>query len=467
MAQGDTRTENLLDIAAHGTRADLPTDNCCNTKTQNYILDVAQRIMNLEDEVHEWEDDPDVVDIVNTYADLQEYDASDLTDKDIIRVLNDETHGGQSTYYRLSKNGSTYTWTYIGSTGPKAEQSDWDEDDTTDMSYILNRPFYSEFASSTFEQGATTTSGSTPDTDYVWFIEQFQDYALHTVLADFNDGDLVYATITYSVDGVEKSDTGKFTLTFENGKANLDYDAEAGSRWYGAYISEVNLGDTTVRWPVLATDSGATVYITGIEYEKVKQIDAKYIPDTGPNINVVQTTGASTVDVMSQKAVTDMVFYNNSATKVSIGSGTQNHATSASVAIGGYSRATGILSVAIGASANDTHYASASGTQAIAIGQKASASAENAVALGWGARANTQGQFDISTGTATSVGYNNSGYRLLTGLYDPQSAHDAATKGYVDTTVPTTLTDVQYEALWSSPNTLNAILTNITTGQGV
>lgn len=35
-----------------------------------------------------------------------------MTDKDIIRVLNDETHDGYSTYYRYTK--STDTWTYIG-----------------------------------------------------------------------------------------------------------------------------------------------------------------------------------------------------------------------------------------------------------------------------------------------------------------------------------------------------------------
>lgn len=44
---------------------------------------------------------------------------------------------------------------------------------------------------------------------------------------------------------------------------------------------------------------------------------------------------------------------------------------------------------------------------------------------------------DISLATATqqaqaNYGYNGSAYRLLTGLYDPQSDHDAATKGYVD-----------------------------------
>ena len=115
MASGDTKTQQYLDIAANGTRADLPGDGCCNTRTQSLILGVAERIMNVEDEVEEIKDNPDVADIVATYADIQAYDTSKLTDKDVIRVLTDETHDGQSTYYRYSKQSDS--WTYIGAAG--------------------------------------------------------------------------------------------------------------------------------------------------------------------------------------------------------------------------------------------------------------------------------------------------------------------------------------------------------------
>ena len=112
MANGDTKTESYLRVAAEGTRADLPSDTCCNTKTQNLILGVANRIMDVEDEVEEMKNNPDVADIVGTYADLQNYDTSTLTDKDVIRVLQDETHDGDSTYYRYST--STGEFTYVG-----------------------------------------------------------------------------------------------------------------------------------------------------------------------------------------------------------------------------------------------------------------------------------------------------------------------------------------------------------------
>lgn len=58
----------------------------------------------------------DVVDIVGTYADLQNYDTQHLKDNDIIKVLQDETQGNATTYYRWST--STQTFTLIGQEGP-------------------------------------------------------------------------------------------------------------------------------------------------------------------------------------------------------------------------------------------------------------------------------------------------------------------------------------------------------------
>jgi len=58
----------------------------------------------------------DVVDIVGTYAELQAYDTQHLKDNDIIKVLQDETQGGATTYYRWST--STNTFTLIGQEGP-------------------------------------------------------------------------------------------------------------------------------------------------------------------------------------------------------------------------------------------------------------------------------------------------------------------------------------------------------------
>ena len=136
MASGDTKTESYLRAAAEGTRADLPSDSCCNTKTQNLILGVANRIMDVEDEVEEIKNNPDVVDIVDTYADLQSYDTQHLTENDIIRVLQDETHDGNSTYYRFTKNPDT--WTFIGEIAAGGEL--FTKLTTADYNYPVNNP---------------------------------------------------------------------------------------------------------------------------------------------------------------------------------------------------------------------------------------------------------------------------------------------------------------------------------------
>lgn len=58
----------------------------------------------------------DVTDIVGTYAALQAYDTSKLKDNDIIKVLQDEQHSDETTYYRWST--TTQTFTLIGEEGP-------------------------------------------------------------------------------------------------------------------------------------------------------------------------------------------------------------------------------------------------------------------------------------------------------------------------------------------------------------
>lgn len=107
-----TKTEEYLRILAEG--GDAPTD-CCMTNTQKLIYDAAVRVNNLDEDVQELKNNPDVVDIVSTYQDLQNYDTSTLTDKDIIRVLSDSTHGDQSSYYRY--NATTGQWAYVGTGG--------------------------------------------------------------------------------------------------------------------------------------------------------------------------------------------------------------------------------------------------------------------------------------------------------------------------------------------------------------
>lgn len=66
----------------------------------------------------------DVVDIVGTYAELQQYDTSTLQNNDVIKVLADETRDDAITYYRWST--STEAFTYVGAEGPYYTASEVD-----------------------------------------------------------------------------------------------------------------------------------------------------------------------------------------------------------------------------------------------------------------------------------------------------------------------------------------------------
>lgn len=154
----------------------------------------------------------------------------------------------------------------------------------------------------------------------------------------------------------------------------------------------------------------------------------------GSSVNVVQSPGTSRTDVMSQYAATKLVYPDYSSTVLKairiIGS-TSSGAHSEEVTIGyNVSANAGRSAVGVGYQSNNN------GERSVAIGNYARATGEGAIAIGEGSYASTRGEMNIGTTTSSmysrSYGYNNSPYRLLTGLYDPQSDHDAATKGYVD-----------------------------------
>ena len=68
---------------------------------------------NLQSQIDALSASSDVKDIVGTYTELQAYDTSTLGDNDIIKVLDDSTHGDAPSYYRWDATGQQFE--YIGS----------------------------------------------------------------------------------------------------------------------------------------------------------------------------------------------------------------------------------------------------------------------------------------------------------------------------------------------------------------
>ena len=184
---------------------------------------------------------------------------------------------------------------------------------------------------------------------------------------------------------------------------------------------------------------------------------------------VVQTAGSSETDVMSQKATTQLVYHDtvdnpdvgDRKFKIGIGQnlsfdnigGIASHCVNvgyfskvgaSAVSIGSYSQATGGYSIAIGNGDSAALSANALASDSAALGSRASVSgsSQGSVALGSGAKATFTGQVDIGT-TRTNWGYNSTNYRRLTGLYDGQDIHEAATVAQgntLATSAPTTST---------------------------
>ena len=217
---------------------------------------------------------------------------------------------------------------------------------------------------------------------------------------------------------------------------------------------------------------------------KFLKADGTWDTAGGSSVTVVQTTGASTTDVMSQDAVSSMVFADPGTNdKIVIGTGASVSAQNYNMAIGTSASGNGTQSTAIGYSAKARPNGTALGynaqggttssqTNATAIGQSAygggdhctavgdntntinsystavgasararsersvaigaSAIVDNSpamaysVALGANAITSRAGEVNVGTGAST-VGYNSSTYRVIGGVYDGQDLHDAAT----------------------------------------
>lgn len=116
-----TTIEGNIDIIEDTTYTKTETDALLDTKATtmalgNEIQAREQADTNLQGQIDAIVSSSDVVDIVGTYQDLQNYDTSKLGDNDIIKVLDDSTHNNATSYFRWKK--STSTWQYIGSEGP-------------------------------------------------------------------------------------------------------------------------------------------------------------------------------------------------------------------------------------------------------------------------------------------------------------------------------------------------------------
>lgn len=332
---------------------------------------------NLQSQIDAITASSDVTDIVGTYAQLQAYDTSTLGDNDIIKVLQDEEHDNETTYYRWST--STQTFTLIGEEGP----------------------YYTKSAAD----------------------QKFQEKLTASTNVAINANNEISADIPVftGTDGVDAGTAGKVPAP-------------------------------------ATTDAGKYLKADGT-WDSVQ---------AGPT--VVQTIGASTTDVMSQKATTNMIYpsgYETSKQRIAIGY--QNTVSNNwSTALGTYAEAASNYCIAIGSGYNASSKTIAGGSSsnsAIAIGYQALARPLGSIAIGAGASVSSGYNQSVALGSSSVVGrqYELSigsgsaanGTRFIANVTDPTAAQDAATKNYTDNLVisysaingasaPTTATEGKY-----------------------
>ena len=124
-----TDLENSIENITSTTYTKTEVDTLLGSKATTTALgeEITAREnadINLQRQIDSIVASSDVVDIVGTYTDLQNYDTSKLGDNDIIKVLDDSTHSNATSYYRWLKH--TSTWQYIGSEGPYYTKSETD-----------------------------------------------------------------------------------------------------------------------------------------------------------------------------------------------------------------------------------------------------------------------------------------------------------------------------------------------------
>lgn len=208
--------------------------------------------LNLQGQIDAISSASDVVDVVGTYAELQAYDTSKLSDNDIIKVLTDETHDDAISYYRWDD--TTNTFTYIGSQGPFYTKSETD---------------------ATFVPQTRTVNGKGLNSDVVLTAADVNALPASTVIPTVND-----ATLT-----IQKNGTTVTTFTAnsaQNATADISVPTKVSDLTNDLnFVEETDLADVAF--------SGAYADLTGTPYIPTKTSDLTNDSDFVSDANYVHT----------------------------------------------------------------------------------------------------------------------------------------------------------------------------------
>lgn len=273
-------TDKAVDVAVPTTTSSLTNDsgyitNEVNDLVNYYDKDETDTIVATEAETRDAADldlqgqidaissASDVVDVVGTYAELQAYDTSKLSDNDIVKVLTDETHDDAISYYRW--NDTTKAFTYIGSQGPFYTKSETD---------------------ATFVPQTRTINGKGLNSDVVITAADVNALPASTVIPTVND-----ATLT-----IQKNGTTVATFTAnsaQNATANIPVPTKVSDITNDLnFVEETDLADVAF--------SGAYADITGAPYIPTKTSDLTNDSNFASDANYVHTDNNFTTELKNK-----------------------------------------------------------------------------------------------------------------------------------------------------------------------
>lgn len=262
-------TDKAVDVSVPTTTSSLTNDSGYITNEVNDLVNYYDRNetdtliateaetrdaadLDLQGQIDAISSASDVVDVVGTYAELQAYDTSKLSDNDIVKVLTDETHDDAISYYRW--NDTTNAFTYIGSQGPFYTKSETD---------------------ATFVPQTRTINGKGLNSDVVLTAADVNALPASTVIPTVND-----ATLT-----IQKNGTTVATFTANSAQsatANISVPTKVSDITNDLnFVEEKDLAGVAF--------SGAYADITGTPYIPTKTSDLTNDSDFVSDANYVHT----------------------------------------------------------------------------------------------------------------------------------------------------------------------------------
>lgn len=388
-------------------------DTALQTAIANEATTRANADTNLQSQIDAISASSDVTDIVGTYAELQSYDTSTLGDNDIIKVLQDESQNGETTYYRWST--STQSFTLIGEEGPYYTKSQADA--------LLN----AKQNTLTAGDGINISNDEISGVDFVGTDGTAAGEAgLVPAPATTDAGKFLKADGTW--DDAGGGGGGAVTLTTD------DYNWNSSTRSatepfdsVALWLLEPNVyrvpDDTFLCYLDTGTRSYKGVFIvgeTGSFGTTIISTNNSYPASVGRIYSEFYVISRSGI----RNGIYDVIVPLNAAGNNSSAPITQNGATSM---VFKDPNTRNIIQIGTGAIASQ--YAQ----QSVAIGSQSNSTYNHGVALGSYAQTTRVGEVNI--GSNISLGYNNTAYRVLGGVHDGQLANDAATVGQINSVI--------------------------------